>query len=75
MNIRNLQAQLAILAGSAFATASSFAVGPTAGDLSGLTPDSATILTAVTAVAVVVLGVTLAIKGFAIVKKLTNRAG
>lgn len=52
---------------------SAFAVGPSAGDLSTLTPDSATILTAVGAVAVVMIGVKLAIVGYRIVKGLINR--
>lgn len=52
------------------ATGSAFAAGPTAGDLSSLTPDSATILTAIGAVAGVMLGVQLAIVGYRKVKSL-----
>ena len=55
------------------AASSAFAVGPSAGDLSNLTPDSATILTAVGAVAVVMLGVTLAIFGYRKVKEIMGR--
>lgn len=54
-------------------TTSAFAAGPTAGDLSALTPDMATILTSIGAVAAVLLGVNLAIKGFRIVQSLMGK--
>ncbi len=64
--------QIAVAAAST-AAVSAFAAGPTAGDLTALVPDGASILTAVGAVAAVMLGITLAIKGFRIVKGLMNR--
>lgn len=64
-----------LTAGAALVAAagSSFAVGPSAGDLANLTPDMATVLTAVGAVAVVLIGVNLAIKGFRIVSALIGK--
>lgn len=67
-----IQKIAAVGAASLATVGSAFAAGPTAGDLSALTPDAASILTAVAAVAGVVLGVTLAIKGFRVVKRLMN---
>lgn len=64
-------AALAVLA----APGLSFAVGPAAGDLSGLTPDATSILAAIVAVGVIALGVTLAMKGFRIVKAMTKTVG
>ena len=66
--------KIAIAAGTFTLGASAFAAGPTAGDLSNLTPDMSTILTAIAAVGVVLLGVTLAQKGFDKVRHLMNKA-
>lgn len=52
---------------------SAFAAGPSAGDLTGLTPDPTTILTAISAITVVVLGVDLAKKALPIIKGLLNK--
>lgn len=68
----NKMYQKASVAALAALAAPAFAVGPSAGDLSTLTPDSATILTAVGAVAVVMIGIALAIKGYRIVKGLVR---
>lgn len=57
----------AAAAALALGAAPAFAVGPSAGDLSGLTPDMSTVLTAIAAVAVVLIGVKLAIKAYHIV--------
>lgn len=72
MQLREKLAAFAVLATVA---GSSFAVGPSAGDLSGLTPDTATVLTAIGAIGVVALGVTLAIRGFAIAKRMAKSVG
>lgn len=53
----------AAVAGSTLA-GSAFADGPTAGSLAALTPDVATVLTAIGAVGAVMLGVKLAIVGY-----------
>lgn len=55
---------IAAVAASTLVGASAFAAGPTAGDLSNLTPDAGTILTGIGAVAAVMLGVKLAIVAF-----------
>lgn len=52
------------------AAVSSFAAGPTAGDLSNLTPDLTTVIAAIGAVAAVMLGKDLAILGYRVVKRL-----
>lgn len=62
--------KLATAAALATAGASSFAAGPTAGDLSNLTPDITTVVAAIGAVAVVMLGKDLAILGYRTVKRL-----
>lgn len=54
-------------------SAGAFAAGPSAGDLANLTPDMSTVITAVGAVAVVLVGVNLAIKGFRIVQSLIGK--
>jgi hypothetical protein len=56
----------------AFSSASAFAAQPTAGNLAGMTPDAITLLAAVLAVSVVVLGISMAIKGFEIVAGLVS---
>lgn len=61
---------VATLATSSMAFA---AGGPSAGDLSNLTPDVSTILTAIGGVGVVILGVALAQKGFDKVKHFLNK--
>ncbi len=71
--MNKLSRNLAVLAVSATAAASSFAVGPTAGDLTNMVPDMATVLTAIGAVALALLGVQLAIKGFRIVAGLVGK--
>lgn len=71
MQFRNKLAAVAATVASAALTVPAFAAtGPSAGDLSGLTPDAATILTAIAAVGVISLGVVLAIAGFHIVKRM-----
>lgn len=66
-----------VIVSAALAPLTSFAVGvaPTAGDLSGLTPDAASILTAIGAVGVIAIAVTLAIKGFQLVKRMAKSVG
>lgn len=56
-----------------FAAFAAEGAAPSAGDLSAMVPDASSILTAVGSVAVVLLGITLAIKGFRIVKGLVSR--
>jgi hypothetical protein len=63
--------KLAAGVSTALVGASAFAAGgPTAGDLSGLTPDATTILTAISAITIVVLGVVLAEKALPVIKRM-----
>lgn len=71
--MKQLKQTAAVLAASALAAPAAFAAGPAAGDLSNLTPDSATILTAIGSVAVVLIGINLALKGFRIVQGLVGK--
>jgi len=68
-----LVAVVSALAASVIA-GSAFALAPTAGDLSAMTPDFATVITAIGAVAGVIIGVILALVGFRKVKGMLNRA-
>jgi hypothetical protein len=68
-----LKQNVAVLAASALATSAAFAAGPTAGDLSTMTPDGASILTAIGSVALVLIGINLALKGFRIVQGLVGK--
>lgn len=72
MNFKQKLAAVAATAGTFVLSAPAFAAGPTAGDLTNLTPDAATILTAIGAVAVVMLGVQLAIVGYRKVKSIAK---
>lgn len=69
MNFKQMAAGASALALSAGA----FAAGPTAGDLTNLTPDMSTVISAIGAVAVVLIGVQLAIKGFRTVSALVGK--
>lgn len=71
MNFKQ-KAAAAVATASTFA-GQAFAVGPTSGDLSNLTPDMGSVLTAIGAVAVVLIGVNLAIKGYRIVSSLIGK--
>ncbi|MFN3327218.1 MAG: hypothetical protein ACK5AZ_27340 [Bryobacteraceae bacterium] len=73
--MNQLQKTAGVFTGALFATGAALAEGPSAGSLASLTPDVATILTAIGAVGVVILGVTLAIKGFDIVRRMTKKVG
>lgn len=57
----------------ALASVGAFAAGPTAGDLSSMTPDLTSIITAVGAIGAAFIGVKLAIKGYHVVSALFNR--
>ncbi|MDR7334278.1 hypothetical protein [Roseateles asaccharophilus] len=63
----------ALVAASVLAAPAAFAAGPSAGDLSNLTPDGATIMTAIGAVALVLIGINLGLKGFRIVQSLVGK--
>jgi hypothetical protein len=56
-----------------FAAFAAEGAAPSAGDLSAMVPDASTILTAVASVAVVMIGIKLAITGYRIVKGLIGR--
>lgn len=58
---------------AAAVAAPAFAVGPSAGDLSALTPDLSTVLTAVGAVAAAMIGLALAVKGFRVVQSMLSQ--
>lgn len=67
----NLRAAVASVVGSVALCGSAFAgTGPSAGDLSSLTPDATTILAAISAITIVVLGVSLAEKALPIIKRM-----
>lgn len=72
LSMKTLQ-KIGFTAAALSTTAPVFAAGPSAGDLTNLVPDASTILTAVGSVAVVMLGITLAIKGYRIVKSVMNK--
>ena len=73
MNLKNKALALAVAASTLGTSAFAVGAGPTPGDLSGLTPDMSTVLTAIASVAVVLIGVNLAIKGFRIVSSLIGK--
>lgn len=54
-------------------TTLALAAGPSAGDLSDLTPDVSTILTLIGAIGAVVIGVVLAKRGLFTAKSVTNK--
>ena len=56
-------------------TGAAFAAGPSAGDLSGLVPDAATILVAIMGVGTVIVGVTLALRSFGIINTQVKKVG
>lgn len=67
--------KLAVAVVSAAGATSAFAVGPSAGDLTNLVPDGATILALIAAVAVVSIGIALALRGSHIAKSEGKKIG
>lgn len=62
--------KLIVAVAATVATSSAFAAGP---DLSALTPDTSTIITAIGTVGALLIGVNLAIKGFHVVRSLMGK--
>lgn len=73
LKAKSLALKTATTAAVLTAASGAYAAGPSAGDLSSLTPDGATIITGVGAVFVVLAGVYLAIKGGKIIVGLIRR--
>lgn len=69
----NFVQKIGFAASSALLSVSAFAAGPSAGDLSSLTPDTGTVLTAIAAIGAVVIGVTLAKRGVFTAKGMANK--
>lgn len=69
----NFVQKLGAAASTSLLSVSAFAAGPSAGDLSSLTPDTATILTAIAGIGAVIIGVTLAKRGVFTAKGMANR--